>query len=91
MLVHRFVPESPIKTASRLDVPGAVLLSVGLVALLLALTEGEQLGLGLGAHRSGCSPSSAVALVAWVRRRARVDEPMVDMRCSPRARCCSRT
>src|SRR5436305_3233115 len=35
LLIHRFVPESPIKTASRLDVPGATLLSGGLACLLL--------------------------------------------------------
>src|SRR2546421_11528624 len=40
--VHRFVPESPIKTPSRVDFLGATLLSVGLVCLLLALTEGES-------------------------------------------------
>src|SRR5438876_10594001 len=39
VLVHRYVPESPIKTPSRLDVPGALLLSGALSALLLALTE----------------------------------------------------
>ena len=44
VLIHRFVPESPVKTPSRVDVPGAVLLSAGLVALLLALTEGESWG-----------------------------------------------
>src|SRR3989475_3952891 len=44
VLVHRFVPESPIKTASRVDVVGATLLSGGLVAMLLALTEGEAWG-----------------------------------------------
>src|SRR5919199_142447 len=44
LLVHRFVPESPVKTPSRVDVPGAALLSGGLVALLLALTEGESWG-----------------------------------------------
>src|SRR5919201_1818415 len=32
VLVHRFVPESPIKTPSRVDVPGATLLSLCLIA-----------------------------------------------------------
>src|SRR5919106_5866891 len=55
LLVHRFVPESPIKSPSRVDVPGALLLSGALVALMLALTQGEPWGwtsapiLGLGA------------------------------------------
>src|SRR5215216_6165748 len=44
VMIHRFVPESPIKSPSRLDVPGAILLSSWLVALLLALTEGENWG-----------------------------------------------
>ena len=34
VLVHRYVPESPVKTPSRIDFAGAALLSVGLVALL---------------------------------------------------------
>ena len=78
-LVHRFVPESPIKTASRVDVIGATLLSGGLVALLLALTEGEDWGwtssriLALGAISLGL-------LVAWGWTELHVDDPMVDMR-----------
>src|SRR5438093_1488862 len=44
VFVHRFVPESPIKTPSRVDVLGSSLLSIGLVAMLLALTEGEDWG-----------------------------------------------
>src|SRR2546429_6192208 len=40
VLVHRFVPESPVKTPSRVDFLGAGLMSVGLISLLLALTEG---------------------------------------------------
>src|SRR5712691_8626854 len=44
VLVHRFVPESPIKTPSRVDFLGASLMSVGLIAMLVALTEGEHWG-----------------------------------------------
>ena len=79
LLVHRFVPESPIKTESRLDIPGAALLSVSLVSLLLALTEGETHGwtspliLGLFAV-------CAVGLASFVIVELRVAEPMVDMR-----------
>jgi MFS family permease len=79
LLVHRFVPESPIKTASRLDVPGATLLSAGLVCLLVALTEGETWGWtspGVG----GLGAAAVALLVAWVLAELRVPEPMVDMR-----------
>jgi EmrB/QacA subfamily drug resistance transporter len=79
VLVHRFVPESPIKTPSRVDVPGAVLLSAGLIALLLALTEGESWGWSSG-RILGLFALAAVSLVGWGVVETRVPEPMVDMR-----------
>jgi EmrB/QacA subfamily drug resistance transporter len=79
VLVVLFVPESPIKTPSRLDVPGALLLSVGLLALLVALTEGENWGWTSG-RTLGLVAVAMLALVAWVVFELRVPEPMVDMR-----------
>jgi EmrB/QacA subfamily drug resistance transporter len=79
ILVHRFVPESPIKTESRLDMPGAALLSVGLVCLLLALTEGQSWGWTSG-RIEGLFAGSVAALVAWMLVELRVTEPMVDVR-----------
>jgi EmrB/QacA subfamily drug resistance transporter len=79
VLVHRYVPESPIKTPSRLDVPGAVLLSGGLVSLLLALTEGESWGWRSPGILS-LLVAALVLLVAWAWVELRVPEPMVDMR-----------
>jgi EmrB/QacA subfamily drug resistance transporter len=79
VLVHRFVPESPIKTPSRVDFVGATLLSGGLIAMLVALTEGDSWGwtsgltLGLGAL-------AVILFVAWGIAELRVPEPMVDMR-----------
>jgi EmrB/QacA subfamily drug resistance transporter len=79
VLAHRFVPESPIKTPSRVDYIGATLMSGGLIAMLVALTEGEAWGwtsgriLGLGAV-------AAVLLVVWAFAELRVDQPLVDMR-----------
>jgi EmrB/QacA subfamily drug resistance transporter len=78
VLVHLFVPESPIKTRSRLDVPGAFLLSAGLVALLLALTEGENWG-WTSARTLGLLGVSAAAFLTWVVAERRVPEPLVDM------------
>ena len=79
VLVARFVPESPIKTPSRVDFPGAALLSGGLVAFLLALTEGENWGWSSGRIVS-LFFVAAVLLVLWVLVELRVPEPMVDMR-----------
>jgi EmrB/QacA subfamily drug resistance transporter len=78
-LVHRFVPESPIKTPSRVDVPGALLLSAGLVLLLVALTEGEHWGWSSG-RIVGLFVAGAVFLATWALVELRVPEPMVDMR-----------
>ena len=91
VLIHRFVPESPVKTQSRVDVPGAALLSVGLVCLLLALTEGESWGWALGPDRrplrglgaSSCSPGGSSSCACPSR--------WSTCGCSPGGPCCSRT
>ena len=79
VLVHRFVPESPIKTASRVDFLGGLLLSAGLVFLLVALTEGETWG-WTSARVAGLFAGAAVFLALWVVAELHVPEPMVDMR-----------
>jgi EmrB/QacA subfamily drug resistance transporter len=79
VLVHKFVPESPIKTPSRVDFVGAALLSGGLICLLVGLTEGENWGWTSG--RTLTLGFLALAFfVAWVVAELRVPEPMVDMR-----------
>src|SRR6266545_1091543 len=79
VLVHRFIPESPIKTPSRVDYLGATLMSGGLIAMLVALTEGENWG-WTSTRTLGLAAASVVLLVAWGIAELRVDEPMVDMR-----------
>ncbi|MGE5691102.1 MAG: MFS transporter [Pseudomonadota bacterium] len=79
VLVHLFVPESPVKTPSRVDVPGAALLSTGLVSMLVALSEGEHWGWTSG-PTLGLFALAAVLLATWVVVELRVPEPMVEMR-----------
>jgi EmrB/QacA subfamily drug resistance transporter len=79
VLIYAFVPESPVKTASRVDVPGAALLAGGLVALLLALTEGASRGWGSPAIVA-LFAASALLLALWGVVETRVAEPMVDLR-----------
>src|SRR5438874_3529294 len=79
VLAHRFVPESPIKSPSRVDFLGATLLSGGLVAMLVALTEGEAWGWTSGRILL-LAAMSAAFLLAWGVAELRVAEPMVDMR-----------
>src|SRR5215210_4425878 len=76
VLVHVFVPESPIKTPSRVDVPGALLLSTGLLSLLVALTEGEHWG-WTSLRIVGLFAAALSALVTWALVELRVPEPMV--------------
>ncbi|MET0693391.1 MAG: MFS transporter [Propionibacteriaceae bacterium] len=73
------MPESPVRKPGRLDLVGTAILSVALVSLLLAITEGETWAwdnwktlslLALG----------AVALVAFVLVELRVREPLIDVR-----------
>jgi MFS family permease len=79
LLVHRFVPESPIRTRARLDVAGAALLSVGLIANLVALTEGDRWG-WLSGRTLGFFAAGLLILIVWMRVELRRAEPMIDMR-----------
>lgn len=73
------VPSSRARSPARLDALGAVLLTLGLVALLLAIAQGAAWGwqsrvvvvLLVG---------SLVVLAAWVVQQLRVRAPLVDLR-----------
>ncbi len=78
-LTRRFVPPSPHRAPASVDIPGAVLLSLGLVSLLVALTEGNPWG-WTSTRILGLFGLAAVLLVAWVVVERRVAAPMVDMR-----------
>jgi EmrB/QacA subfamily drug resistance transporter len=78
-LVHRYVPESPIRSPSRVDVPGALLLSGALLTFMVGLTEGEDWG-WISAPLLGLLAASAALFVAWVLVELRSSAPMVDMR-----------
>jgi EmrB/QacA subfamily drug resistance transporter len=79
LLVRRFVPESPVRSPSRIDVPGATLLSLTLVAFLVALSEGDSWG-WTSTATLGLLVASVVFAVAWVLVELRVAEPLIDMR-----------
>jgi EmrB/QacA subfamily drug resistance transporter len=77
--VWRFVPESPVKTPSRLDPLGALFLSGLLISLLVGLTEGPVWGWGSG-RVVGLFVLSVVLTYGWIRTELTVAEPMIDMR-----------
>jgi len=72
------IPPSPIRTPSRLPLLPAVLLAVWLVALLLALSEGNVWG-WTSPRILGLFATAAAGLVAWVAVESRVPVPMIDM------------
>ena len=75
---HLFVPESPVKSPARIDWAGAALLSAFLVALLLAVSEGNRWGWTSPAIL-GLLAASAVLAAVWVRFEHRAAEPLVNL------------
>jgi EmrB/QacA subfamily drug resistance transporter len=73
------VPESPVRTPGRLDVLGAGILSVSLVALLLAISKGRDWGWG-DPLTVGLLALGTIALVSFVLVELRVREPLINMR-----------
>ncbi|RII98877.1 MULTISPECIES: MFS transporter [Clavibacter] len=73
------IPESPVRTPGRLDMLGTGILSIGLVALLLAISEGEKWGWGDG-KTVGLLGLGAVALVVFVFVELRAANPLIDVR-----------
>ena len=79
VLIHRLIPESPVRSPSRVDYPGALLLAGALLSLMVALTEGESWG-WVSAPVLGLAALSAACFVLWGLVELRSESPMVDMR-----------
>lgn len=73
------VPESPFRTKNRIDVPGAVLLGLGLLLILLGVSQGLDWG-WLDGRTLGCIIGGAVLLVLWVLWERRAAEPLMDLK-----------
>jgi EmrB/QacA subfamily drug resistance transporter len=73
------IPESPVRTPGRLDLVGTGILSIGLVALLLAISEGQNWGWGDG-RTIGLMTLGAVAIAVFVLVELRVNDPLIDVR-----------
>jgi EmrB/QacA subfamily drug resistance transporter len=76
---HLFVPESPIRVPGRVNWAGAALMSVGLAAVLVAVSETANWH-WLSAKTLGCIAVGLALLALWVRSESRSDHPLVDMR-----------
>ncbi|MFJ4528012.1 MFS transporter [Streptomyces nigrescens] len=82
LLAGRFVPESRAPRARRLDLPGAVVLTVALSLLVVPLVEGRAYGWPLWAWLGLAASVPAFALFGLVERRvgARGGAPLVRLR-----------
>jgi MFS family permease len=83
VLVVSFVPESAVRSGGRFDVPGGVGLSVGLISLLLAISQGATWG-WTGGRTLGLFALAVIALIVWGWWERRTDEPLVDLRTTAR-------
>jgi MFS family permease len=77
--IHRFVPESPVRVPGKVSWAGTALMSAGLAAVLLAVSE-APVWHWLSTQTVGMLAVGVALLVAWVRSEARSDHPLVDMR-----------
>ena len=81
--VLAIVPESAIRTRGMFDYVGAVLLSIALTSLLLAISKGGTWG-WTSEPTLGLFLVALVVLVVWVPFELRVSQPLVDIRTSTR-------
>jgi EmrB/QacA subfamily drug resistance transporter len=79
VLTHVAVPESPIRVPSRVNWLAAVLMSLGLVLVLVAVSETAKWH-WISVRTLGCIAAGALVLALWVRTEARSEQPLVDMR-----------
>jgi MFS family permease len=73
-----FVPESPVTASGRISVLPAVLLSGWLVALLLAVSEGNDRG-WTSATILGLFTAAVVLMAGWIASERRAAVPLIDL------------
>ena len=72
------LPPSPARPA-HVDVPGSILLGIGIAGLILALAQGPAWGWG-SARTLGSGIGAVVMLTAWAGWELRARWPLVDLR-----------
>ncbi|WP_434443311.1 MFS transporter [Lentzea sp. E54] len=76
-----WVPESPVRSGGRFDVPGALGLSVALICLLLGVSKASAWS---GGAIAGLFVAAAVVLGVWGWWELRSPQPLVDLRTTAR-------
>ncbi len=79
-----FVPSSTLRTPGRIDVPGTIGLTLGLVGVLVAVSRGGEWGWG-DARTLTLLVGGVIVLLIWGAIELRTKDPLVDLRVSARA------
>ncbi len=74
----RLVPESPVRTPGRVNWLAAALMSIGISAVLLAISQTTEWGWG-SPKTFGLLAVGAAFIAAWIAVEVRSDTPLVDM------------
>ncbi|KPI13453.1 major facilitator superfamily MFS_1 [Actinobacteria bacterium OK074] len=82
-LVWWAVPESPVREPGRFDITGALGLALGLVCLLLGVSQGGDWGWGSPRILS-LFAATVVVLGLWWWQQGRAERPLVDVRLASR-------
>ena len=83
LLILAVIDESPERSGGRFDAVGGLGLSVGLVALLLAISKGSDWG-WISPATLGAAATALVVLLTWGVWELRVSDPVVDLRVTAR-------
>ncbi|NMO50081.1 DHA2 family efflux MFS transporter permease subunit [Actinoplanes sp. TBRC 11911] len=79
ILVTRLVPaHAPQHRSRSLDIPGAALVTVGLMGVVFGFSEAPERGWG-SAATIGALAGAVLALSAFVLRESRVAQPLIDL------------
>jgi len=74
----RFVPESPVRTPGKVNWLAAALMTIGLSAVLLAISQTTTWG-WVSAKTFGLALVGVLFTLAWIRVESRSEEPLIDM------------
>jgi EmrB/QacA subfamily drug resistance transporter len=74
-----YIPESPVRAPGKIAWSSAALLSAGLAALMLSVSEAPTWGWESG-RTLGLALIGVLILAAWVRNELHIPSPLVDMR-----------
>lgn len=83
VLVLLAVPGDVLRFPGRLDIPGAIGLTIGITGLLLMLSRGSEWG-WTSPLTLGCGIGGLIVLLFWGWYQLRVKDPLLDLRVAAR-------